>query len=56
MKLDNDTASKMQEQIGTFLFIQWLEGGLWGTTNPEIQELYRLYHDIMIKQIAVVHE
>lgn len=54
MKLDNYTISRMQEQIAQFLFIKWLEGGLYDSKHPEIQELYENYHAIMIKQVNIV--
>lgn len=56
MKLDNYTISKMQDQIAQFLFIKWLEGGLWDSNHPEIKELYENYHNIMIKQIEIVEQ
>lgn len=56
MKLDNYTISKMQDQIAQFLFIKWLEGGLWDSNHPEIKELYENYHAIMIKQVEVIHD
>jgi hypothetical protein len=56
MKLDNYTISKVKDQISEFLFIKWLDGALWDSNHPEIKELYELYHDIMIKQVEVIHD
>lgn len=56
MKLDSYTISKMQDQIAQFLFIKWLEGGLWDSNHPEIKELYENYHAIMIKQVDVIDD
>jgi hypothetical protein len=56
MKLDNYTASKMQEQIAKFLFIKWIKGGLKDSKDSDVQELYELYHEIMARQVSVIDE
>lgn len=54
MKLDTYTLSKVQDQISAFLFIKWLQGSLKDCKDPEIKELYKMYYEIMNKQIKVV--
>ena len=54
MKLDNYTASKIKEQISEFLFIKWLKSDLDNWADPELRELWRMYHEIMARQVEIV--
>ena len=54
MKLTNYTISQMQKEIESFLFIKWLDSSLNDWEDPDLRELWLLYHDIMKRQIAVV--
>jgi len=54
VKLDNYTTSKIKDQIEEFLFIKWLKNDLKDCKDPEIKELYKLYYEIMSKQVNIV--
>lgn len=54
MKLDNYTISKIQDQISNFLFVKWLESNKDDWQDKEIQDLWEMYHQIMVNQIQVV--
>ena len=54
MKLTNYTVHTMKKEIEEFLFIKWLKSDLKDCKDPEIKDLYRLYHAIMTKQVDVI--
>ncbi len=54
MKLTNYTISQMQKEIEKFLFIKWLDSTLDDWEDPEMRELWLLYHEVMSRQIKVV--
>lgn len=54
MKLTSYTISQMQKEIESFLFIKWLDSSLNDWEDPDLRELWLLYHDIMKRQIRVV--
>lgn len=54
MKLTNYTIHTMKNEIQEFLFIKWLDSELKDWKDPELRELWTLYHEIMAKQVEVV--
>jgi hypothetical protein len=56
MKLTNYTISQMKKEIEEFLFIKWIESDLYDWNDPELRELWLLYHDAMAKQVNVIRD
>ena len=56
MKLTTYTLSQMKKEIEEFLFIKWLESDLYDWNEPELRELWLLYHDAMAKQVNIIRD
>lgn len=54
MKLDAYTASKIQEQIASFLFLKWLKSKRTDWHNEELVKLFDDYHRVMNEHFNVV--
>lgn len=56
MKLTSYTLSQMKAEIEKFLFIKWIESDLDDWTDPELRELWLLYHEVMARQVNIIHD
>lgn len=56
MKLTNYTISQMQKEIENFLFIKWIGSDLEDWADPELRELWLLYHEVMARQVNIIHD
>lgn len=56
MKLTSYTLSQMKAEIEKFLFIKWVESDLDDWTDPELRELWLLYHEVMSRQVNIIHD
>ncbi len=54
MKLSPYTISKIEDEVKSFLFIKWLESEQKDWKDPELKELFELYHAILSNQIKVI--
>lgn len=54
MKLTNYTISQMKAEIEKFLFLKWLGSDLDDWADPEMRDMWLMYHEIMSRQVEVV--
>jgi hypothetical protein len=56
MKLTNYTVETMKREIQEHLFIYWLKSGSSDWEDPDMREIWLLWHDAMASQIVVVDD
>lgn len=56
MKLTSYTLSQMKAEIEKFLFIKWIESDLDDWADTELRELWLLYHEVMARQVNIIHD
>ena len=44
----------MKAEIEKFLFIKWLDSDLDDWDDPDMRDLWLLYHEVMSRQVKVV--
>lgn len=56
MKLTNYTVETMKREIQEHLFLYWLKSSSSDWEDPDMREIWLLWHDAMASQIVVIDD
>lgn len=56
VKLTNYTVETMKREIQEHLFLYWLESSSNDWQDPDMREIWLLWHDAMVSQIVAVDD